>query len=80
MKLLSVPALAGATVAAAPNLGLANHRHLARSPDLGAHFSPPACAAPDAVCSAGTYVGSNPDPRVRAQMDFNRGVYGMGNR
>lgn len=82
MKLLFVLALAGAAVAAVPNLSLANHRHLARSADLGVHSSPAACTSPDAVCSAGTYVGSNPDPRARAQMlmDFNRGVYGMGNR
>jgi len=36
----------------------------------------PACASPYAVISAGTYVGSDPDPRMRAMllMDFNRGV------
>jgi hypothetical protein len=36
----------------------------------------PACASPNAVISAGTYVGTDPDPRMRAMllMDFNRGV------
>jgi hypothetical protein len=82
MKRVLVLALAGATLAAMPNSALANHRHLARHPDLGAYPSVPACASPDAVCSAGTYVGSDPNPQVRAQMltDYNRGVYGLGNR
>jgi hypothetical protein len=34
------------------------------------------CADPYAVCSAGTYVGRDPDPAVRAQMlwDFQSGL------
>jgi hypothetical protein len=82
MKLLWMMALTGAALAAMPNLAVANHRHLSRNTNASVQSSPPACASPDAVCSAGTYVGSNPDPRARAQMlmDFNRGVYGMGNR
>jgi hypothetical protein len=34
------------------------------------------CADPDAVCSAGTYVGRDPDPQVRTQMlwDFQAGL------
>jgi hypothetical protein len=36
----------------------------------------PACQSSDAVFSAGTYVASDPDPRLRAQLlsDFYRGV------
>jgi hypothetical protein len=77
-----VLALAGAASAVVFNSALANHRHLARHPDLGVNSALVACASPDAVCSAGTYVGSDPNPRARAQMlmDYNRGVYGLGNR
>jgi hypothetical protein len=82
MKRVLVLALAGATLAVMPNSALAKHRHLVRSPDPSVYSSVPACASPYAVCSAGTYVGSDPDPQARAQMlmDYNRGVYGLGNR
>jgi hypothetical protein len=42
----------------------------------------PACASSDAVFSAGAYVGSDPDPRLRAQLlsDFNRGVNSLHGR
>jgi hypothetical protein len=42
----------------------------------------PACESPDAVFSAGAYVGSDPDPRLRAQLlsDFNRGVNSLHGR
>jgi hypothetical protein len=80
MKRVLVLALAGATLAAMPNAALAkNHRHLARYSNV--YPSVPSCASPEAVCSAGTYVGSDPNPQARAQMlmDYNRGVYGLGN-
>jgi hypothetical protein len=72
-----------AIIAALPSLAVAKHRHVVR------HFQPqletytpvpcapmPACASPYAVVSAGTYVGSDPDPRMRAMLlsDYNRGV------
>ena len=68
-----------------PTLSIAKHRHHSRhyipygEAYVGAnpHCYPwPACASPYAVFSAGTYVGADPDPRIRAQLlsDFNRGV------
>jgi hypothetical protein len=72
-----------AVIAGLPNLAVAKHRHFVRQfePELGTYASVPcdpmpACASPYAVFSAGTYVGSDPDPRMRAMLlsDFNRGV------
>jgi hypothetical protein len=68
-----------------PAGALAKKRHELRRHHLGAEVytrapiqcdPQPACEAPNAVFSAGTYVGSDPDPRLRAQLlsDFNRGV------
>jgi hypothetical protein len=70
--------------AAPPSVALAKHRHVVRhyQPELESYarapcYRIPACAGPNAVISAGTYVGSDPDPRMRAMLlsDFNRGVY-----
>jgi hypothetical protein len=79
---------ATAVVIGLPTFAAAKHRHHPR------HYIPygevyggapapcypyPACTSPYAVFSAGTYVGSDPDPRIRAQLlsDFNRGVNSM---
>jgi hypothetical protein len=70
---------------------LANKRHELRRHHLGAdaytraHIQcdpQPACGSPYAVFSAGAYVGSDPDPRLRAQLlsDFNRGVNSLHGR
>lgn len=64
---------------------LANKRHELRRHPLGAEVytrphiqcgPQPACEWPHAVFSAGTYVRSDPDPRLRAQLlsDFDRGA------
>ena len=79
-----ITAVLAATLAVGlPSLAVAKHRHLLR------HYQPewetyapvpcdpmPACRSPTAVISAGTYVGDDPDPRMRAMLlsDFNRGV------
>jgi len=68
-----------------PAGALANMRQALRHHSLGGEVyarapiqcdPQPACQSPNAVFSAGTYVGSDPDPRLRAQIlsDFNRGV------
>jgi hypothetical protein len=70
-----------AVVAGLPSLAIAKHRHFVRQFEPRA-YAPvrcdpmPACASPYAVVSAGTYVGSDPDPRMRAMLlsDYNRGV------
>lgn len=70
---------------------LANMRHALRHHHPGAEVyarapiqcdPQPACQSPDTVFSAGTYVGSDPDPRLRAQLlsDFNRGVNSLHGR
>jgi len=76
--------LLAASVLVAPTFACAKDRHFVRhnSAELESYGAPapcypmPACASPYAVISAGTYVGSDPDPRMRAMllMDFNRGV------
>jgi hypothetical protein len=76
--------LVAASVLVAPTFALAKHRHFVRhnSAEFESYAAPapcspmPACASPNAVISAGTYVGTDPDPRMRAMllMDFNRGV------
>jgi hypothetical protein len=74
-----------------PARALANKRHELRQHHLGAEFytrapiqcaPQPACESPDAVFSAGTYVGSDPGPPLRAQLasDFNRGVNSLHGR
>jgi hypothetical protein len=72
-----------AVVAGLPSVAVAKHRHVVRhyQPELATSapapcYPIPACASPYAVVSAGTYVGSDPDPRMRAMLlsDFNRGV------
>jgi hypothetical protein len=66
-----------------PTLASANSRHhhwryphAARMVGAPPCYPAPACLSPYAVFSAGTYIGSDPDPRIRAQLlyDFNRGV------
>jgi hypothetical protein len=32
------------------------------------------CADPDAVCRAGTYIGRDPDPRIRSQLPLDMGT------
>jgi hypothetical protein len=77
--------LAVAIALTVPTLAVAKHRHLSRPHNV--EFGPygaapvpcspfPACTSPNAVISAGTYVGADPDPRMRAMLltDFNRGV------
>lgn len=70
---------------------LANKRHEWRRHHLGAEAysrahiqcdSQPGCESSYAVFSAGAYVGSDPDPRLRAQLlsDFNRGVNSLHGR
>jgi hypothetical protein len=76
-------ALAIAVVLSLPGLASAKSRHhwhhfgVAPIGAVQPCYPAPACLSPYAVFSAGTYVGSDPDPRIRAQMlyDFNRGVY-----
>jgi hypothetical protein len=74
-----------------PAGALAKKRHELRHHHLGAEVyarapfrcdSQPACASSNAVFSAGAYVGSDPDPRLRAQLlsDFNRGVNSLHGR
>jgi hypothetical protein len=73
-----------AVAAVLPSVAVAKHRHIVRhyQPEIETYtrapcYPMPACAGPNAVMSAGTYVGSDPDPRMRAMLlsDFNRGVY-----
>jgi hypothetical protein len=85
MKLLLLTAVAAVVFASLTDAALAKRRHpqLVPTPYASTYsYGPPMCASPYAVCSAGTYVGSDPDPQVRAQMlvDFNRGVYATGTR
>jgi hypothetical protein len=92
MKVLLLITAATATLVcvSAPALARHRHHHFVPPPYAGGPppyaggyvYGPPICASPLAVCSAGTYVGSDPDPRMRAQMlaDYNRGVYRPGNR
>ena len=85
MKVILLTTTAAAILASLPDSALARHRHhyLVPPPYESAYvYGPPICGSPYAVCSAGTYVGSDPDPRMRAQMlaDYNRGVYRPGNR
>jgi hypothetical protein len=85
MKLLLLTAVVAVSVASLSDSALARHHHryLVPPPYASAYvYGPPICGSPYAVCSAGTYVGSDPDPRMRAQMlsDYNRGVYRPGNR
>jgi hypothetical protein len=78
-------AAAATVVIGLPTLAFAKHRHYPHHHVLygqgyvGASppcYPWPACNSPYAVFSAGTYVGSDPDPRMRAMLlsDFNRGV------
>jgi hypothetical protein len=85
MKFLLLTAVTAVGIASLTDAALAKRRHppLMPQPYTGAYvYGPRICASPYAVCSAGTYVGSDPDPQVRAQMlvDFNRGVYATGTR
>jgi hypothetical protein len=85
MKLLLLTAVTAVAIASLSEAALAKRRHppLMLPPGAGTYvYGPRICASPYAVCSAGTYVGSDPDPQVRAQMlvDFNRGVYATGTR
>jgi hypothetical protein len=74
-----ITAAVTAVIAGLPSLAVARHRHFVRQFETYASVPcdpMPACASPYAVFSAGTYVGSDPDPRMRAMLlsDFNRGV------
>jgi len=82
MKLLLLTVLAIAVLATVPELAAAKHRHLFRHANASVVVYGADHRSPYAVYSAGTYVGSDPDPQVRAQLltDFNRGVSGLGNR
>jgi hypothetical protein len=84
MKLLVLAVVAAAAVVTLTDAASAKHRHHALYPyaRVTVYGSGPGYHSPYDVYSAGTYVGSDPDPRTRAQMlmDYNRGVYGLGNR
>jgi hypothetical protein len=85
MKVLLLVAVAILALASFSNAASAKHRlHARHHPytSVTVYGSGPDYRSPYDVYSAGTYVGSDPDPRTRAQMlmDYNRGVYGFGNR
>jgi hypothetical protein len=84
MRLLLLATVAAAAVMSLTDAASAKHRHHALYPSarVTVYGSGPGYHSAYDVFSAGTYVGSDPDPQTRAQMlmDYNRGVYGMGNR
>jgi hypothetical protein len=81
MKMFLLTAVTAAVLANLTDAALAKHRHR-QHPYASVTVYGPGYASPYDVYSAGTYVGSDPDPRARAQMlmDYNRGVYGLSNR
>jgi len=81
MKSLLLTAVAIVALVNLSGAALAKHRHRLH-PYASVTVYGPGYHSPYDVYSAGTYVGSDPDPRTRAQMlmDYNRGVYGLGNR
>jgi hypothetical protein len=84
MKLLVLTTVAVAALASLTDAALAKHRHHPLRPDAGVtvYGSGPGAYAPQSVYSGGTYVGTDPDPRMRAQLltDYNRGVDSLGSR
>jgi hypothetical protein len=71
---LIVLLLAGGSALAAPD----HHKRLRKAvaPALARHVPANPCADPAAVCWAGSYIGRDPDPRVRSQLlwDFQSGL------
>jgi hypothetical protein len=81
MKMFLLMAVTAAVLANLADTALGKHRHR-QHPYASVTVYGSGYASPYDVYSAGTYVGSDPDPRARAQMlmDYNRGVYGLSNR
>jgi hypothetical protein len=82
MKLFLLMAIAAMAVASLTDGASAKHRHHSRYPYASVTVYGSGYHSLYDVYSARTYVGSDPDPQTRAQMlmDYNRGVYGLGNR
>jgi hypothetical protein len=82
MKLLVLTTVVVAALASVSGPALAKHRHHPANAGVTVYGPGPGYGGPPNVYSGGTYVGSDPDPRMRAQLlsDYNRGVDSLGSR